>query len=290
MIGTATGLARGDGKIFVAYMSESKFKLSVLEEKSLSVLYNFDFPSSQDVHSMLYDKGYLYTVSTGTDELIRYKVDKSTLKSPEVVWKASDDKKENHHINSIYKFKGDILLSGFGKSKMDNVWRTAYDGIIFNVTKGIILKDKVYQPHSVSSNGEEVFYCESGYGRFSSLSKTVKTLDGYTRGVQFETKENIFVATSIGRSKKKSNTIYNPADYGKKKGKCGIYNLNAKGKVVQYLDFGWFANEIYDLLLIDTKADLDSVSLKSFLNERQKFSETVSEHNRFWQYVKRKTK
>lgn len=290
MIGTATGLARGEGKIFVAYMSESKFKLSVLDEKTLFVLYNFDFPSSQDVHSMLYDKGYLYTVSTGTDELIRYKVGTSELKSPEIIWRASDDKKENHHINSICKFKGDILLSGFGKGKMDNVWRTAYDGIIFNVTKGIILRDKIYQPHSVSSNGDEIFYCESGYGKFSSLSKNLKTLDGYTRGVQFESKESVFVATSIGRSKNKSNIIYNPADYGKKKGKCGIYNLDSKGRITSYLDFGWFANEIYDLLILDTKADIDALALRSFLNERKKFSEAVSEHNKFWQYIKRKTK
>lgn len=291
IVSTATGLAKGDKKVFVSFISDGKFKLSALDEKTLKPIFHYDFPASQDVHSMLYDNGYLYTISTGTDELIRYEVKKDRLGTYDVIWKASDDKKENHHINSIYKFKGDIIISGFGKSKMDNAWRTAYDGIVFNVAKGIILKDKIYQPHSVVSNGEELFYCESGHGQFSSMSKTIKVLDGYTRGVQFVDSKTVFVATSVGRSKKKSSSvIYNPADYGKRRGTCKIYQLSISGKIISSLDFGWFANEIYDLLLLDDVKDISKLSLSAFVQERKVLSEAVSEHNRFWQYMKKKTR
>ncbi len=287
---TATGLAQGNGKIFIAFISDGKFRVAVLD-KNLNSLFTQEL-ESQDIHSMLVDGKYLYTISTGTDEVVRYEITNKELKTPEVVWRASDIKKENHHLNSITKYKGDLIISSFGKSKMENAWRTAYDGIIFNVTKGIILKDKVYQPHSVSSNGEDLFYCESGKGLFLSTNKFSKSLDGYTRGVQFESKTSVFVATSFGRSPKRNikSLFFNPMDSGKKSGACRIYNINISSKKSSHTDFGWFANEIYDLLILDAKLDTDKLFMSSFLEERKQLSHSVSDSQRFWNYVKSKIK
>ena len=289
-ISTATGMASGNGKVFIAFISEG-YWVSVLDEKTLLPVFQYKFPTSQDIHSMLVDGKYLYVISTGTDELIRYEITNKDIRNPKTIWKASDDKKENHHINSIFKFRGDLILSAFGKSRMDNAWRTATDGIIFNVTKGIILKDKIYQPHTVTSNGEELFYCESGKGLFSSMIGAIKSLDGYARGVQFESKNIAYVATSVGRSKnKKSSLIYNPADYGHKNGKCGIHTINISSKKSFYIDFGWFANEIYDLLLVNSKVNEQKLFMNSFLKEREYLSSSISENNGFWNYVKGKVK
>jgi hypothetical protein len=286
---TATGLAHGNGKIFVAFISDGKFRVSVLD-KQLHPLFTQEL-ESQDIHSMLVDGKYLYTISTGTDEVVRYEITNKDLRNPETVWRAGDIKKENHHINSITKHRGDLIISAFGKSKMENAWRTAYDGIVFNVTKGIILKDKIYQPHSASSNGDELFYCESGKGLFLSTNGFSKNLNGYTRGVQFESKSSAYVATSVGRGKPSIKFLFrNPMDAGKKVGACGIHSLNVVSKKSSYTSFEWFANEIYDLLLLDLNVDTDELFMKSFLEERKHLAQSVSESGRFWNYIKSKIK
>lgn len=285
-VNTATGLCVGEGRIFVSYLAKGKFCISSINEKSLEIEFNHEFPSSKDTHSMIVSGGYLYTVSTGTDEVIRYEITKTGLKKSEFIWKASDGKKENHHINSICEFDGDIIVSGFGKGEMDNAWRTAKDGFIFNISKGVFIKTGIYQPHSASSGGGSIFYCESGYGKFIHSKSIV--LDGYTRGVTM-LNGGAFVGTSIGRAKnKKSSEIFNPSDYGKRKGICAIHEINTKtNKVISKFDLGWFASEIYDLAILKISDNaLFEMSKKSFLEERNLLSKEISKNQRFWSFVK----
>lgn len=292
IVNTATGLAKGAGKVFIAYLSKNKFHISALDENTLETLFCQEFPNSKDTHSMLVDEDWLYTVSTGTDEIIRYKITNKDIRKPELVYAAGRDRAENNHINSIHKFNGNIIISGFGKSRMENAWRTAHDGFVFNVSKGIVLKDKIYQPHSVSSSGKELFYCESGYGKFFSTTSMISKLNGYTRGVQF-LKNTAYVGTSIGRSKKKKSPIfYNPADYGKANGRCAIHKIDTnKRKVVGSLELGWFAPEIYDLLLLEnSNVNLQKLFMSSFLEERRQLAKKIGEDKAVWNIIKEKIK
>src|SRR5436189_48553 len=58
-------------------------------------------------------------------------------------------RQDMHHLNSIYLWKDDLLVCGFGK-KGNERWDSARDGFIVSLLRGESLASGLDQPHSLA--------------------------------------------------------------------------------------------------------------------------------------------
>ena len=274
LVTTATGLTFADGKIFVLFTSRAnKTYVAALNENDLGPLFYYELPEVKDGHSILAIDNCLYVVSTGTDEIVCYDIKEKSLENPQIIWRASDTKQDTHHINSIVEYDGDILLSGFG-TKTGQLWSTATNGYIFNITSNSFLAERIHHPHSLSIRNGEIYYSDSHRNTFCKVgqSETIFDLQGYTRGISWLSDDLVCLATSMGRRVSKSTgLIGNAADPGELVGECGLLLGNIfKKKIVGKIDLSWFGPEIYDIVVLpDLQANLLALSNVSQRLERQ---------------------
>jgi hypothetical protein len=80
-----TGLAADDEHLYVATQGRSVARVVALTRATWTVAWDVPLPAADDVHSIAVTVGYLYAVSTGTDSVIRYRLD-HCVGDPEVVW------------------------------------------------------------------------------------------------------------------------------------------------------------------------------------------------------------
>jgi hypothetical protein len=295
LVTTATGMTRSGGRIFVLFESrEKKTCVAALQENDLTPLFQYELPEVKDGHSILATGACLYVVSTGTDEVICYDIKEKSLENPRVIWQASDTKRDTHHVNSITEHDGDILVSAFGP-KTGDLWATASNGYIFNITTGMLVADGIHHPHSLSFRNGRVYYSDSHRNTFCVMGEAepIFGLSGYSRGISWFSDKLACMATSIGRRTSRSTgMITNPADPGEPAGECTLLLGDiSKKKIVKKFDLSWFGPEIYDVLALpEFQADLLALSNFSQRSERQaiqilsseliKFNLQVSERDR----------
>lgn len=266
----ATGLTSSDEFIFIAFHSEGIFYISALARNNLLPVFQQPLPEAKDIHSLLAWRKSLYVVSTGTDQVLSYDILSHGLTNPTVVWQASKENRDTHHINSIALHNNELFISAFGP-KTGSLWSSAKDGYIHNITKDSRLKEGIFHPHSLSTNNQKIYYCESYTSSFCSLDDKIFTLPGYTRGVNWLSPDQICIATSIGRKVSRSTGLVgNPGDPGEAHGLCGITIRNiSNNENVSSLDLSWFGPETYDILLLENPAiDLQQMAIKSYISER----------------------
>ncbi|HET9908418.1 MAG TPA: DUF707 domain-containing protein [Anaerolineales bacterium] len=271
---TATGLTSANGKIFVLFTTrDGKTYVAALKERDLSPLFHCELPEIKDGHSILALRDCLYVVSTGTDEIICYDIKDSRVENPRVVWHASNTKQDTHHVNSIIEYNGDVLISAFGRKKGE-LWTTASNGYIFNITSNSLITDGIHHPHSLSIKNDKIYYSDSNRNAFCMVGdpEPIFDLNGYARGITWLSDDIVCLAISIGRKVSKSTgRIANPADPGEPAGECGLVIGKVSNKeVLEKIDLSWFGPEIYDTLILpETAADLLSLSNTAQRSERQ---------------------
>ncbi len=270
-INSAIGMHQKDGRIFVAFGAEGKNFVAVLNEKGLDNLFYQDLPEAVDVHSILATEKYLYVVSTGTDQVLRYEIGDNRLGPPCCIWEASQTHSDTHHINAILEMDGEIYISAFGP-KAGQLWVSATQGYVHNITRDQHILEGIHHPHSLSVRDHRLYFCESHQGTFCSQEGPIFKLDGYSRGIIWLSDQLVAVATSIGRKVSKSTGIFaNPADPGEKAGTCSL-NVKAAdtGNTLTTADLSWFGPEVYDLLALDSPVDLLQAGNRSYLAERER--------------------
>jgi hypothetical protein len=229
--------------------------LLIFDRKDFKLLQFYPFQLVKDVHSLLLskDENNLYVVSTGTDEVIEVLLEGYRIMSEKVFWRpeAEAERIDNHHLNSINEWEGDIYVSGFGKKIEGGRWSTALNGFMYNITKEEKITEGLAHPHSVLFADDRIAFCES---RKSSLrflhNELTAILPGYTRGLCV-VGGNFFVGTSSQRKKSKSTgkAVEEP-DVGEKF--CTISRICAETLAVEKtLDLRDYAYEIYDLLPVE---------------------------------------
>lgn len=273
LIHHVTGLTLTGNIMLAAFSSEGRFYVAGLNRKDLAPLFYKELPGAKDVHSILAVNDHLYVVSTGTDEVLCYDIKEQSIENPRIIWRASDTKSDTHHINSIAEKNGEILVSAFGP-KAGQLWSTALNGYILNITTGSLVMDKIYHPHSLSIKNGRIYYSDSHRNTFCVIDQpdAIFDLPGYTRGVSWLTDNLVCVATSIGRRVSKSTgLIANPADPGEPSGECGILIGDVfEKRTIKKIDLSWFGPEIYDVLALnDIAVDLLVLSNTSQMAERR---------------------
>jgi hypothetical protein len=262
------GLAASERYIY-AVLQETPLSppgLLVLDHAHLSLLSHYDFRSTGDVHSLWASGDAVYAVSTGTDEVIELQLRDDVVVSERVFWRPEPGatRADHHHLNGICGWRGDVLVSGFGK-KTGQLWSSAASGFIVNLSTGEKTASGIEQPHSVIALGDKVAYCESRNMAVQILGEGgVHRLPGYTRGLCL-VGGKLFVGTSRGRRVSKSTGIMNhPGDPGEPGGQCGISRLSADDlEVEENIDLSAYGEEVYDLLAVQETEGWPAASVDS---------------------------
>lgn len=250
---SATGIARGSGRIFVLFMQSEKALIAILNEKDFSLLKYQELPEVSDPHSVLYTDSELFIVSTGTDEIIQYSITDDELIKPRVFWKASNSKEDTHHINSIINLNGEIIISAFGK-KEERGWPSAQNGFILNITNREVIKEGIYHPHTLSTRNGKIYYCESKRSEFRSIEESdyLFKFEGYTRGVAWLT-DNIVCIASSNRGKntrfRRILTRITNRDFIRGSSTLCILDVMQR-KLIDVIDLSMNGPEVYDILVI----------------------------------------
>lgn len=246
-ISSTTGICGADNKVYVLAISSDVTHVFAFDQASLAPLWHQALPESHDVHSIAIEGQYAYIVSTGTDEVIRYRVMPDAFVDPHVAWTPSGAGKDTHHLNSVTSHQGEIFVTGFGPKKSER-WSSADDGYIFNLTQGHYVKMGLYHPHTIVSHNGALYYCDSSRAAFASMDGPLVELKGYVRGACFSGKSVVHIGTSMGRKVSKSTGIVNnPADDGENWGFCGITRYDLRSKTTSIMDLSEYGQEIYDV-------------------------------------------
>ena len=225
--------------------------LITLDITDLSLISYYVFQQASDVHSILAEGDTLNVASTGTDEVIRLRMRGPEVVSESVLWRldSNDSRPDLNHLNAIYNWRGELLVSGFGR-KTSELWSSADNGFIININSGQKITEGIYHPHSMNEVNDTLAFCESSKGavRFIGEDRNL-ILPGYTRGLCVD-KDSLFVGTSMGRQVSKSTGIINNvADPGVATGKCSVSCFSTATLTLENsIDLTDYANEIYDIV------------------------------------------
>jgi len=250
-----TGLAVSERYVYAVGNPETLF---VLDRRDLSLLNQYEFERGRDVHSICNEGDRLWAVSTGTDEILELDLDGTDVVSERVIWRPEPDgpHQDIHHLNTIGRFDGRRLVSGFGKKSQD-LWSSATNGFVHDIERDDRLVDGIEQPHSFATLDSSVLVCESRRQTVRSTDGAASPrLPGYTRGLCV-VDGTLLVGTSVGRRvSKRAGLVGNPSDRGESAGECAVLFLSAETWEVQgTVDAASLGREIYDLIPIEGVRD-----------------------------------
>lgn len=262
-VGSCTGITTDTKNVYVRFTSEQQNYIAALRYSDLVPIFYQALPEIKDGHSMIIKNEYLYIVSTGTDEVIRYTIIPNSVNNPQVVWRASTSGIDTHHINSITNWRGNLVVSAFGP-KSGGGWSTALDGYIHDITNDVRIKSGIRNPHSVSVHGEHLYYCESQSRLFLSLEEPIISLDSYPRGISWLSDDLVCVGLSSERKISKSTgQILKSNDNLRLARTTGLALIQiSKKTIIKQINLKWFGPEVYDILALE----FDSERLTSLTN------------------------
>lgn len=250
-VNSCTGLWVDREFLYCLILREGQFYVSLIRKNGLKPIFCQPLPEVSDGHSICMFGEHLYVVSTGTDEVIRYEFAGDGFRKPEVFWKASNEKKDTHHLNSLLPINDELYVTGFGPREGE-LWRTATHGYIYNISIDSFVKKEIYHPHTLAQYKDRLYYCESSTQVFNSVGGDLKfSLDGYTRGICFLDEDTVVIGTSVGRKSSKSmGIVFNPADPGVVAGSCALTFCKLNAGPIKKVDLSEYASEIYDICLL----------------------------------------
>ncbi|MCA1597009.1 MAG: TIGR03032 family protein, partial [Chloroflexi bacterium] len=234
--------------------------LLVLDRKDLSLLNCHWLEGARDAHSLCLHNGSVFLVSTGTDEVIRLKMNGPEVAAADVFWRPDPaaEKADLHHLNSICSWQGDLYVSGFGE-KTGERWASARGGFVLNISAGYSVATGLFHPHSLLPTEDGIAFCESPAGAVRlSGGPVLQSLPGYIRGL-CRSEGRLFVGASACRHRSRSAGVIlapearlSSGEGTDHRGGCAVYRLAEESlEVEQTISLETFGDEIYDLLPVE---------------------------------------
>lgn len=254
-LASGLGIWSDDRYVYHVCIANSDFGtyLTVLDRESLQVLHVQQLAEVVDGHSVVRFGEEMIVVSTGTDEIIGYRLHGFELGAMRVVWTPTGSGTDTHHVNSLAVANGELLCSAFGP-KEDDSWATARNGYVRNVTTDTVLVSGLRQPHSASWHDGQLFVCNSLEGSVNTNDGVVAFLYGYTRGLTFSRDGTMYVGTSLSRRPPRATddtgVFRNPGDPGDLHGQCAVIQMAEHGGHRLEMNMAPFGNEIYDIVVL----------------------------------------
>jgi hypothetical protein len=204
----------------------------------------------KDIHSIWLSatEDSLYVVSTGTDEVIKLILEGAQVVDEHIYWRPEPDitREDVNHINCIYEWQGNLIISGFGKKIENEEWNAARNGFIYNISQNKSIVSGIEHPHSFAVAGNKLLYCESRKRRLAVVDddRTI-TLPGYARGL-CRMNNKLYVGTSASRKVSKSSGKLNKS-LGVDGGDCTISRINYDTfQIEKTVSLRKYAEEIYE--------------------------------------------
>jgi hypothetical protein len=249
-----TGIGLDRQHVYCVWIADAERSyLSVLARSTLTPLHVVRLPNIHDPHSIAVVDGWIYVAATGTDEVRRVEASRPDGQS-EVVWRASVEGRDTHHVNSILPVDGRLLCSAFGP-KTGTRWSSALEGYVVDIASGDVLWKGIEQPHSLAQGPDGVYVAESRRARVRGLhAARTFYVNGYARGLAFGPRGQIVAGSSPGRARSRSlGTIENPADSGELSGLSGIILATSSASAFDQeivIDLSTYEAEVYDIAVL----------------------------------------
>jgi hypothetical protein len=253
-----TGLTQDEEYIY-AMCQDEKIGLHIFRKQDLKLVSVLKMENVSAPHSLAVRGEEIFAVSTGTDRVQKYSINKKDLKIifEKNIWvpDGSNGVGDTHHINSVCVDGNSVLVSAFNR-KENEKWSSARRGYVYDINEKKIILENIYHPHSAIIRDKEVYCCESTTSSVKKGKETIINLEkGYTRGLDIAGKY-LFLGTSSGRKNSLSTGLTNnPADPGSLIEECSLYifrkfwNSDRYWKIKRY-SFLPKHKEIYDIMVL----------------------------------------
>jgi hypothetical protein len=250
---TGAGICTDERHVFHVSVVQAGFGtvLTILDRSSLEVVHVQRLDEVDDPHSVARHDDELLVVSTGTDEILTYRLDGVKATDARVLWTPTASGRDAHHVNSLTIADGEVLCSAFGVKQGDS-WATATNGYIHNVTRDTVVVEGLRQPHTATWHDGALYFCNSLEGSVNTPEGAVAFLAGYSRGLAFGPEGIVFAGTSVSRRAKvhgaDADLFMNPSDEGALHGQCAVVQLSLHGGHRFEVGMGSYGLEIYDIV------------------------------------------
>jgi Domain of unknown function (DUF4915) len=227
--------------------------LTILDRQTLEVLHVQTLAEIIDAHSIARHGDELFVASTGTDEVIAYRVDGARVGESRLAWTPTGSGTDTHHINSVAVAGGQVVCSAFG-AKEDGSWAKPKNGYIRSVESDSLLLGGLRQPHSVCWQNGTLYFCNSQEGTVCTPDGDVAYLSSYSRGLAFAPDGTIYAGTSLSRKPSQpaddKPVFHNPSDPGEIHGRCSIVCIPPDGLGRGEIPMDSWAHELYDIAIV----------------------------------------
>jgi Domain of unknown function (DUF4915) len=235
----------------------------VMLDKDFNLDKIYRLSETRDAHSIVpFEDGLLIT-DTGGNRINRIQLggDANFLCESEY-WQYSDEQTGLVHVNSVAVFNNEVYVSLWG-TEPEKGWTYARSGKIINISKNRLVCNSLFQPHSLLAIDGMLYWVESGTGKVFRYSETegrevVMQLSGYVRGITYDDKY-LYIASSAVRQEYRSTGTLNVGPSNPDDMHSWIYKISREDlKVQKRQELTFYGAEIFDLVLLDDKVQLDA--------------------------------
>lgn len=219
----------------------------------------------KDTHSLVYSNGYVYIVSTGTNEIYRVPFKDGQLGEEELFWNypGVSHERDEVHLNGLTVDGDDLIASCFGPKNAEGAW--GLEGRVFHVESGASIHAGLNQPHTPLVIGDQLVFVESAESKVFMYTKTASgawtlsaeiKMPGYTRGLALQDGHllvGISSSRNVSRSRKTAVAdIREPTD-------TAIMRVDLETHSTEVAcDLSAFAREVYDIVSVNGAPSLSS--------------------------------
>lgn len=227
----------------------------------------------KDPHSLVHLNGYVYGVSTGTNEIYRVPFKDGQFGAEELFWSypGVSYARDEVHLNGLTVDGEDLIASCFGPRNAEGSW--GMEGRVFHVESGGSIRAGLNQPHSPIVSSGQLAFAESAANKVHVYRKTDNLpwicereilLSGYTRGLVLRG-QHMLVGISASRKLSRSQGRFLYENQSVNDSQLLSIDL-ATGETEAKFGLLAYGREPYDLFGINIKpnllAEVDSINAR----------------------------
>ena len=184
-----SGKVRGIAKIKNGFCFIDMLKGLVITDRDFNVNNIIELTENSEPHGLFIEGNIAYVGTSGRDSVTIYDfIKKKKIDEIFISKKWNENKKDNHHINDIFKKDNSIFISMFSFS--GNWQNEVYDGGVLEIdiknakTQNPIFVNK-WMPHSISIFDNKFHLLDSMRGElFSGTENIIFKSNGFLRGLE----------------------------------------------------------------------------------------------------------
>ena len=259
------GLAIQGDRLLLVTQSEQP-SLVLWDIKEARLLSTLTLHACRDPHSLVWHEGFVYVVSTGTNEIYRVSLAENVLGTEERFWAClgtSQEPDQVHLTGLTLDADGRLIASCFGERTGEGRWGAS--GRVFYLDNNETVHAGLSQPHSPVVAGDTLAFAESKTGQVYLYERSASgwglrqtiAVGGYPRGIAFGG-DDLFVGISADRKVSRSQKV--PLDIGSEAQPSALIRLNRRtGEIRRIPGISLYGNEIYDIVPVGQPVATDDL-------------------------------